>query len=77
MRGCRWTTELLKVVPFDWSREMGVGKSTGPHHEGPCKLYDKLGASSLKPQEAIKEFNPGADEIRFCATAGLEDRQEQ
>lgn len=56
---------------------MGVGKSTGPHHEGPCKLYDKLGASSLKPQEAIKEFNPGAEEIRFCATAGLEDRQEQ
>ena len=45
---------------------MGLGKSRGPHHEGPCNLYDKLGALFQEPQEAIEEFKPGSEEIRLC-----------
>lgn len=66
---------MLKVVPFVQSREMGGERSPwGPHYEGPCKRQDKLGASSQEPQEAIKEFNTGIEEVRLCAssTAGLE-----
>lgn len=53
----------------------GAGEvDRGPHHAGPCKLYKKLGTSSQELPEAIEEFKPESEKIRFCAssTAGLE-----